>query len=233
MLWPGRSPLGQRVALGPDRAPAIVVGVVADYRHRSLTQPFAPIVFRPYRESDLGDTFSVVARTDGDRGPLVAGIRDAVRAVAPAVPIALLATMTEQMDGARWPTRTLAGLFLVCGVLALVMATVGLFGVTYYAVRQRTREFGIRIALGASRQTVVSHVLLDGLRIAIPGAIIGLAAAAVGGRLLARALLGVTPADGISFGGAAAIEIVVALCACAVPARRATQADPVEALRDQ
>ena len=108
----------------------------------------------------------------------------------------------------------------------------GLFGVTYFTVRQRTREFGIRIALGARPGDVIRQILREGVRIAVPSAIAGLALAVIAGRLLSRGLLGVSPADPLSFGATAAIEIAVALLACALPARRATQADPMLALRD-
>ena len=98
-----------------------------------------------------------------------------------------------------WPRRTAAGFFVVCGSLALLLATVGLFGVTYFAVRQRTREFGVRIALGARSSDVVRQVLREGVCLAAPGAALGLVAAAIAGRLLARALLGVSAVDPISF----------------------------------
>jgi ABC-type antimicrobial peptide transport system permease subunit len=148
------------------------------------------------------------------------------------MPVASVSTMTERLALPMWPRRTAAGFFLICGALALLLATVGLFGVTYFAVRQRTREFGVRIALGARASDVVRQVLGEGVRLAVPGALLGLALAAVAGRLLARTLVGVSPIDPASFGSAAAIEVAVALLACALPARRATQADPIVALRD-
>ena len=139
-------------------------------------------------------------------------------------------TMKERLDLPLWPRRTAAGFFLVCGGLALVLATVGLFGVTYFAVRQRTREFGVRIALGARGADVVRQVLLEGVWLVVPGAGLGLIAAAVAARALASALLGVGALDPLSFGATAVTEVLVALAACGC-ASRATQADPMIALR--
>jgi putative ABC transport system permease protein len=231
-LYPGRSPLGQVVRLGRDRAPAEVVGVVADIKHRSFEEAPQPILYKPLRESDLREGFTLVARTSGDRESLMRAVRDAVHALAPAMPVTSIATMTERMQLPLWPRRTAAAFFLICGTLALLLATVGLFGVTYYTVRQRSREFGIRIALGARSADVVRQVLREGMWLAMVGAAIGVIAAAIAARVLARSLFGVSPGDAVSFGAAAAIEALVALIACAVPARQATQADPMAALRD-
>ncbi len=231
-LWPGQSPLGQNVMLGSDRAHATVVAVAADTSLGYMGQPATAIFYRPIREADLATGFTLLARTTGSEAVAIAAIRDAVHAAAPAMPIASVSTMREKLELPMWPRRTAAGFFLICGALALLLATVGLFGVTYFTVRQRTREFGIRIALGARAADVVRQVLREGVRLAIPGAMIGLLLAYVAGRVLARALFGVSPGDPASFGATAAIEIAVALLACALPARRATQADPVVALRD-
>jgi ABC-type antimicrobial peptide transport system permease subunit len=175
---------------------------------------------------------TIIARAAGDPRAAIVALRDTMRSVSPDVPPGSLDTMPEHLALPLWPYRTGAGFFLVCGTLALVLATVGLFGATYFAVRQRTREFGIRIAIGARRSDVIRQVLGEGVRLSVIGAIAGLGAAAIAGRLLARLLIGVTPADPLSFGAAAAIQIAVAVAACLLPARRATQADPVASLRD-
>lgn len=232
-LWPGRSPLGEPVRLGKDAARALVVGVAAETRHRSLDARDDPAVYRPLRAADVAHGFALIVRTDGPPAPAIAAIRDAVHALAPSLPMASLSTMKQRLELPLWPRRTAAGFFLVCGSLALLLATVGLFGVTYFAVRQRTREFGVRIALGARSSDVIRQVLGEGVRLAIPGAIAGLALAAIAARMLARLLLGVSPADPVSFAVTAAIELAGALAACALPARRATQADPIVSLRDE
>jgi len=231
-LWPGRSPLGEPVRLGRDGANATVVGVAGNVSQGYMGQPAMAVFYQPLRDADFRRGFTLVARTTGADATAASAIRDAVHAVAPSMPIASLTTMTELLALPMWPRRTAAGFFAICGCLALLLATVGLFGVTYFAVRQRTREFGVRIALGARAADVVGQVLREGVRLALPGAALGLLAAAIVGRLLARALLGVSPADPVSFAATAALELLVALIACALPAFRATQADPMIALRD-
>jgi putative ABC transport system permease protein len=231
-LWPGRSPLGEPVRLGRESSSATVIGVAANAGQGYAGQAASPVFYQPIRDDDFRDGFTLVARSAGPDALAASAIRDAVRAVAPSMPIASLTTMKEFLDLPMWPRRTAAGFFVICGSLALMLATVGLFGVTYFAVRQRTREFGVRIALGARASDVVGQVLREGVRLAVPGAALGLVGAAVAGRLLARALLGVSAVDPLSFASTALLELVVALIACALPALRATQADPMIALRD-
>ena len=231
-LWPGRSPLGEVARLGTDSVNATVVGVAGNIGQGYVGQAPSPAFYQPIRDTDFRNGFTLVARTAGPEALAASAIRDAVHAVAPAMPIASLTTMKELLNLPMWPRRTAAGFFLICGSLALMLATVGLFGVTYFAVRQRTREFGVRIALGAQSSDVVRQVLREGVRLAVPGAALGLIVAAIAARLLARALLGVSPSDPVSFGATAVVEMTVALLACALPALRATQADPMIALRD-
>jgi len=230
-LWPGQSPLGQDVTLGAERRHVTVVGVAANTSLGYSGQPANPMFYRPIRNDEYASGFSLLVRTSGSEAGVIAAVRDAARALAPTMPIASLSTMKEKLELPMWPRRTAAGFFLVCGGLALLLATVGLFGVTYFTVRQRTREFGIRIALGARTGAVIGQVLLEGVRLAAPAAMAGLLLAYVAGRLLSRGLLGVTPGDATSFAATAAIEIAVALIASALPARRAAQADPIIALR--
>jgi ABC-type antimicrobial peptide transport system permease subunit len=139
--------------------------------------------------------------------------------------------MTERMKMPLWLSRTTAGFFLVCGTVAMLLATVGLFGVMYFSVSQRTREFGIRAALGATRGRVLSVVLREGLRLALPGVLLGSVGAYLGARLIAGALFGIRPADPITFASTVAIELTVTLAACALPAWRATRVNPMVALR--
>ena len=231
-LWPGRSPLGEPVRLGKAAVHADVVGVVSDVIQGSFGEAARPVFYRPLRETDIASGITLVVRGGGQPAVAIGAIRDAVHGLAPAMPIASVMTMKERLDLPLWPRRTAAGFFLVCGSLALVLATVGLFGVTYFAVRQRTREFGVRIALGARASDLIRQVLLEGVWLVVPGAGLGLIAAAVAARGLASALLGVGALDPLSFGATAATEMLVALAACALPALRATQADPMIALRD-
>lgn len=230
-LWPGQSALGQDVTLGADRRHVTVVGVAADTSLGYSGQPASPLFYRPLRQDDYATGFSLLVRTSGPDASAIGAVRDAAHALAPAMPIASLGTMKERLELPMWPRRTAAGFFLICGSLALLLATVGLFGVTYFTVRQRTREFGVRIALGARNATIIAQVLHEGVRLAVPAAATGLLLAYAAGRLLSRALLGVGSGDPVSFAATAAIEIAVALFASALPALRAAQSDPIVALR--
>ncbi|HEX6587972.1 MAG TPA: FtsX-like permease family protein [Longimicrobiales bacterium] len=231
-LWPGESPLGQEVRLGSDRTVAQVVGVVGDVAPGYVGGAPQPLFYQPLTGADFS-RFSVLVRTTGSEGAAMAAIRDTVHSLAPLMPLSSLEPMNEKLKLQMWPRRTAAGFLVICGTLALLLATVGLFGVTYFTVRQRTREFGVRIALGARSADVVRQVLMEGVRLAVPGAAVGLLLAFLSGRLTARMLLGVGPSDPVSFVATAAIELAVALVACALPAQHATRADPMIALRDE
>lgn len=231
--WPGESALGRTLRLGESGASARVIGVAADTRHRSLSEPEGHYLYRPLTTQARSGRVTLVVRTDSDPRTMLGPLREAVRAADPKLPPAALMTMTERMTMPLWMPRTSAGFFLICGTLALALASIGLFGVMYFTVAQRTREFGIRVAIGASRARVLRGVLGEGLRLAVSGVVMGVIAGAIGGRLLAGALHGISPADPFSLGGAAALQIVVALAACAIPAYRATRADPIAALRQE
>lgn len=137
------------------------------------------------------------------------------------------------MEMPLWPARTAAGFLGVCGTLALTLATVGLFGLTYMTVSQRTREFGIRAALGATPRRVVSLLLREGVVLALPGVALGLACAAIAMRFVSSALFGVSPADPSTYAASAIVQCGVAMLACLLPAVRATRADPMCALRTE
>jgi ABC-type antimicrobial peptide transport system permease subunit len=174
---------------------------------------------------------TVIVRTTGDPAPLVSTVQDQVRALDALLPPGAAKTMERRMEMPLWPARTAAGFLAVCGTLALALATVGLFGLTYMTVSQRTREFGIRAALGASPRRVMGLVLREGLIVTLPGVVLGLAGAAVAGRVVASALVGVSPADPSTYAASAALQAAVALVACLLPAYRATRVDPMLALR--
>ncbi|MGE5812922.1 MAG: FtsX-like permease family protein, partial [Acidobacteriota bacterium] len=231
-LWPGRSAVGQILHLGETGTPVEVVGVAGDVKLRSPAEKPTPLIYRPWRGQDAHDSLSIVVRTDEDAPAMLAAIRDAVASIDPAVPTQSLQTMRERMAVPLWPSRTLAGFFGICGILSLLLATVGLFGVTYYLVQQRTREFGVRIALGATRGHVLRVVLGEGIRVALVGTVLGATGAFAAARLLSRALVDVSPADPIAHAATAALQIIVALAACALPAWRASCANPIEVLRE-
>lgn len=231
--WPGDSAMGKTVRIGKQGQQAEVVGIAADIKHRNMREAAKAILYRPLQESDFAGGATVIVRTIGDPLPLVGPIQDQVQALEPALPARSGKTMAQRMEMPLWPARTLAGFLSICGGLALVLATVGLFGVTYYAVNQRTREFGIRVALGATPRKVMSLVLREGLLLSAPGVAIGVLGSLMAARLMGSALFGVSPGDPVTFAATAAIQMAVALLACAAPAYQATKADPIVALRQE
>jgi predicted permease len=230
-LWPGGEAVGRLLRIGEKGESATVVGVAADIKHRNMSQPADAYIYRPLRQEQYAAGVSVVVRTTGDPRQLLVPIREQLRGIAPDLPPSAIVTMTERMKMPLWLSRTTAGFFLVCGTVAMLLATVGLFGVMYFSVSQRTREFGIRAALGATRGRVLSLVLREGLRLAVPGVLLGTVGAYLGARLIAGALFGIRPADPLTFASTVAIELIVTLAACALPAWRATRVNPMVALR--
>ena len=232
-LWPNQSALGHSIRLGAQGTVVQVVGVAEDITHRNMQERVDSYVYRPLRADGYGEALTMIVRTEGDPRPMLSAIREQVRALDPTIPPGTLATMKERMKLPLWPSRTAAGFFSICATLAVLLGSVGLFGAMYFSVSQRTREFGIRTALGATRRRVITTVLREGLRLTVPGVVLGGVAGYIAGRLLARGLFGVTPSDPVSFALTMGIEITVALMACALPAYRATRVDPLVALRSE
>ena len=160
-------------------------------------------------------------------------VQEQVRALDPALPAGSISTTRERMKLPLWPARTAAGFLSVCGTLALVLATVGLFGVTYYTVSQRTREFGIRVALGARPANVMTLVMKEGLTLSAVGVLLGLAGMLMAVRVISNTLIGVSAADPPTYFAAGVLQIAVATAACILPAIRAMRADPMVALRQE
>jgi predicted permease len=230
-LWPGRQAVGQWLRVGEDSRQVQVIGVAADITHRSFREPPKSYVYLPLQADTFAGPMSMVARVSGDAAAFISPVHSQLLALDPAMPPGSVRTMAQRMELPLWPARTMAGFFLICGVLSVTLATIGLFGVTYYAVSQRTREFGVRAALGATPGAVVHLVLRDGLVLAAPGIALGICGALATGRVLANLLHGVSPFDPATFTAAAAFQVLVALVACVVPAIRAAAADPIRALR--
>ena len=177
-------------------------------------------------------TFEV--RTSGDPSPYVAAIRQAEREVDRDLPLKGIKTQAEQADETLAMERLFAKLFSLFGLLALVLASVGLYGMLAWSVTQRQHEIGIRMALGASRVSVMKMILRQGLKLTLLGVVLGLAGAsvlAVNLKSLSQMLYGIEPTDPMTFGVLAVFLVLVALVACYIPARRATKVDPLVALR--
>jgi putative ABC transport system permease protein len=187
--------------------------------------------YRPLRADDYADGVIVLIRTATAPGAFAAKIQEQMQALDPQLPAGTTRTMEQRMEMPLWPVRTAAGLFSICGALALVLATVGLFGTTYLTVGQRTREFGVRAALGATRARVLRLVLGEGLWLTVPGIVIGLACAALAGRAAASVVVGLDLTHPGTYAVTALVQSAAALAASLLPAHRATTADPILAIR--
>ncbi len=233
-LWPAGEAVGRWLRTGKGGRLVQVIGVAADIRDVMYGNRSVPwYLYRPLRASEFGERVAVVMRSAGDPAALVGIVQEQVRALDPALPAGAVNTTRERMKMPQWPARTAAGFLTVCGSLALLLATVGLFGVTYYTVSQRTREFGVRVALGASPRDLLALVLREGLTLSGTGVVIGLAGALLAVRLISNALVGVSPSDPATYLAAGLLQAAVAIAACLLPALRAMRADPMLALRQE
>lgn len=230
-FWPGRSPLGQIFREGPDARVRQVVGVVPDVTQRSFNEVTRPHFYRTLADANYDGLMSVVVRAAARPGDLIVPMRDAVHGVDPSVPVQSAQTMRERMALPLWLPRTMAGFFGVCGVVAVVLATVGLFGVTYFVVMQRTREFGVRLALGATGSGLRRLVVGEALRLVTPGILIGVLAAVASGVAAGSVLFGVSAASPLTYVVAAGAQALVAVAASWIPAIRAARVDPLTVLR--
>ncbi len=232
-FFPGEDPIGKRIKLGPkpEKNPWItIVGVVEDIRHFGLDVPPRPEAYRPLAASPLYAPIFVV-RTSRDAMALVPSIRAAFQGVSSEMPLYNILDMNQLVDRSlarrRFPTLLLSGL----AILALVLAAVGMYGVISQSVAQRTHEIGVRLAVGASARNILGLILGQGMRLAVAGIAIGLASGLLLSKLMVSQLFGVSQHDPLVFGLAPLILCAVAALACLLPARRATQVDPLVALR--
>jgi predicted permease len=227
--WPGEDAIGKRFDGGGGRLLSIV-GVVKNGKYEKVDDPPRPYMYFPFAQW-YSSNLTLHVRTTGDPNALVATLRRAFEALDPGLPFLQPRTMAEHMGASMMGQRMGALLLSILGAVALALAVVGLYGVMSYAVSQRTRELGIRLALGAGNREILRLVLRDGMRLAALGIAIGVVVAFAGGRLLASQLFGVSAADPITFSLIALILASVALAASYIPARRATKVDPMLALR--
>ncbi|MPY88819.1 MAG: FtsX-like permease family protein [Luteitalea sp.] len=231
-FWPGQSPLGRRVIVGrpPDDESRVVVGVVKDSKYRRLTEEVRPAVFIPFFQRYRGD-MTLHVRTTGDPATMLAAVRREVQALDASLPLYNTRTLEEQKTSSLYTSRLAATLLTIFGLLALVLAAVGLYGVMAYTVSRRTHEIGIRMALGAQGSDVRRLVMVEGTAIMTIGLLLGLGGALAGTRLVESFLYGVRPNDPIAFAGAALLLAAVTLLANYLPARRASRTDPLMAIR--
>lgn len=236
-FFAGRDPIGRWIRTGGEgNAQLRVVGVVPDVRHQGLDAAAAPTVYLPHRQHGWWRTMHLVVRITGDpraadgRG-LAPALRRAVAAADPGVALDDVRSLEQRVYASAARPRFRAGLLGAFGGLAVALAGAGIYGVLSYTVRQRRREVGVRLALGAPRGAVVRLVVGDGMRLAVAGVALGLGLAFGLARLLASVLFEVSPADPVTFGLTALGLAAVGLAACAVPAWRASRTDALVALR--
>jgi predicted permease len=230
-FFPGEDPLGRRFGNTPETSGQIeVVGVVKDIMYNTLREPPPPTMYVPYVQSPLGG-MAFVIRTSTDPAALMGSVREAVRQVDGNVPLMDMATQTDQIERRFAQERVFAKAYALFGGLAVLVASIGLFGLMSYNVTRRTTEIGIRMALGAQRQSVLQMVMRESLILVGIGVVIGVSAALGSGRFVASLLFGLTPTDVTT--SAVAIVVMVAVSAFAgyLPARRASRLDPMMALR--
>jgi predicted permease len=228
----GKNPVGRRFVLGTTEHPlfAEIVGMVAECRE-DVRNRAAKAFYFPYEQRWGGDRMTFYLRTAADDQRIASQVRKVVRAADANVPVSNLNWMTVKVNGAIYSDRLIAVLALAFGVLATLLAAVGLYGVMAYAVVRRTAEIGVRLAMGARPSDVLRMVLKEAARLVAGGIVTGIACTFALSRLIASQLFGVKAYDLSIFSGAAAILAVVAMAAAFVPGWKASRIDPVSALK--
>lgn len=231
--WPNGDAVGQRIGYPFDSPWITIVGVVPDTKQDSLRDTSAATLYFPRAQRDGTTQLWLVARSDGDPAALGESIRRTVRDIDRAVPVSDVRTMDAVVAKSVSGSRFTALLVAAFALLALTLGAVGIYGVMSYLVAERTREMGIRIALGASASGVIRLVVGRAARIAAAGTVCGIVGALFATRTLNRWLYGVSPTDPLTFAIVPALFLGIAVLASYAPARRATRADPATALREE
>jgi len=229
-FWPGENAVGRRFHYYNREGSFEVIGVARDVKAATLGETPTPMLYTPFHELPDGG-ITIFVHTAGAPGPIVPEVHRVVRNVDNHISVTYEKTVTQHLAFALWPSWMGAILLGSLGLLALVLASVGVYGVMAYSVSQRTRELGIRMALGAQGSEVLRLVLRQGMLLAAIGLIIGLIAAFSSTRLASTLLYGVNPSDPLIFSGVTVLLAAAAFAACYFPARRALKIDPVIALR--
>jgi predicted permease len=234
--WPNEDAIGKRFKGQDPRGQSddwlTVVGIIRDMRRSGLERQPIPHVFEPCMQAiDGHQTGDIVIRVVGSPNALAGPLRTAIREIDHSAILSPVTTLEQQLSEQLSPRRFLAVLLGTFSVIALLLAAIGIYGVLHYSIARRTREIGIRMALGARPSDVVMLVVRNGAKLSIVGFVIGAAAAVVMTRFIKSLVFGITTTDPVTFVGAAILLMIVALLACYLPARRATKIDPMVALR--
>jgi hypothetical protein len=232
-LWPGQSPLGRCFHHGDGEAPCSeVIGVVADIHRQGIQEDPFLLYLMPLEQSAGGrDPDYLFVRTAGPSAPMVESVRRQIQALAPDLPHVSVRPMMEEVSPEMRPWQLGATMFAIFGLLALVTAAVGLYGVLSFAVTQRSREFGIRTALGARPTTILGGVVANGMMMAGLGIVLGLGVALLLGRWVGPLLFETSPYHGGTIAGVAVTVLLISAGASYLPARRAVRVNPIEVMR--
>jgi predicted permease len=225
--------VGRHIRIGNEKPVDVeVVGVARDGAYSDVIEAPQPYLYLPFSQNPWGDVTIIVA-TAGNPGALVNAARKAVHQVDSGSQILSTETLNDHVRLATYMSRMIAGLTASLGLLALLLTAVGLYGVTSYTVSRRTREIGIRVAVGAQRSTIFMGVVRDGMMLTLMGLLIGAGMAFLAGRALHGMLYGVSALDPVAYVTVSALLLAVSFAALAAPARRALRVDPIEALREE
>ena len=231
--WPNEDPIGQKIQFGnmdSDLRLLHIVGVVGDVHDYGVDSTIKPTIYANSLQRLPSSSWTVVARAQAEPSALVPAMREAVKSLDPQLPIKFR-TLDQVFSSSLDQRRFSLMIFVAFGVVALLLAAIGIYGVTTYVVAQSTQEIGIRMALGAQRRDVLKLVLTGAMSLVLIGTVIGLAGAYALTRLMSHLLFHVTPTDLATFAAVPIVLLTVALVACLIPARRATKVDPLVALR--
>jgi putative ABC transport system permease protein len=232
-FYGNESPIGRRIQPNMNGAMCTVIGVVEDVKNAGIDRPAGTELYLPYTQkhgNGNNDAF-VVLRSNGDASSLASAVRQEVQAIDPTIPVSHVRLMEDVLSSAQSRPRFLTLLLSLFSGIALVIATVGIYGVISYSVARRSKEFGLRMALGARPTNILGLVLKQGVLLTGIGVVVGLIAALILTRLMASLLFGVSSTDPITYLGVSALLAAVAIIATYIPARRATLVDPIKILR--
>jgi predicted permease len=239
--FPGKDAIGQEIKVGSPTSPgpwSVVIGVVADVKNNELANGVRPALYSPYSQIadpmfalGFGRSMVLAVKAASEPDTLTSAVRTAVARLDPQLPVSDLQTIRAQMEASLAPEWFQTGILSSFAGLALLLAAIGIYGVVSFAVTQRTREIGVRVALGATRRSVLKLVIWDGMKPVLAGIVLGTGASFGLSRLIAGFLFGVPSTDWVAFSLASVVLCVVAVAANLAPARRAASVDPVVALR--
>src|SRR6185295_4531153 len=233
-FWPGGDAIGRRFRLPDDAHPdwIRIIGVIPDIKNNDLDDKLQPSAYMSYAYQPSRNT-GLTIRTRANPLQVVSGVREAIRASDPNLPVFDVYTMEQVRRQGFWEYRFFGGMFSVFGAIALFLAAIGLYGVLSYSVSQRVREIGVRVALGARNGHVMRLVLRQGMLLALFGIAFGLLFSFGATRVVESILYQTSPTDLLSFAGISTLLAAIAALACYLPARRALEVDPLEALRGE